>query len=295
MSATQLELEDVHATRPERKGLRKGLYLIPSAFTAANIGMGYFAVMGALHGFKLLEGGTDVELNRAAQYFDSAARAIGWAWVFDTLDGRIARLTKTTTEIGVQLDSLADVLTFGIAPAVLVYAWGFGSALADGSDALKLGWFLSFMFLICGAFRLARFNVQATRPRVLAEGAAKVDKKNFVGLPIPMAGGLIAAIVHFAPQPLLRHGPELGALYSGLMMGLVALLSVLMVSTVRYSSFKAVGTDRRSTRFAILIVAAIGMLVWLYSRYVVLALVSLYVLHGIFLKIASLFRAARSK
>ena len=74
MSATQLELEDVHATRPERKGLRKGLYLIPSAFTAANIGMGYFAVMGALHGFKLLEGGTEVELNRAAQHFDSAAR-----------------------------------------------------------------------------------------------------------------------------------------------------------------------------------------------------------------------------
>src|SRR5205085_6090141 len=162
MSATQLEAEDVHAARPERKGLRKGLYLIPSAFTAANIGMGYFAVMGALHGFKLLEGGTDVELNRAASLFDSAAHAIGWAWVFDTLDGRIARLTKTTTEIGVQLDSLADVLTFGIAPAVLVYAWGFGSALADGSAAHKLGWFLSFMFLICGAFRLARFNVQAT-------------------------------------------------------------------------------------------------------------------------------------
>ena len=110
-----------------------------------------------------------------------------------------------------------------------------------------------------------------------------------------MAGGLIAAIVHFAPQPLLRHGPELGAFYSGLMMGLVALLSVLMVSTVRYSSFKTVGTDRRSTRIAILIVAAIGMLVWLYSRYVVLALVSLYVLHGIVLRLAALFRSARGK
>ncbi len=291
MSATQLQVEDSHAPHPERKGLRKGLYLIPSAFTAANIGMGYFAVMGALQGFKLLQGGTDLELNRAALHFDSAARAIGWAWVFDALDGRIARLTKTTTEIGVQLDSLADVLTFGIAPAVLVYSWGFGAALADGSDALKLGWFLSFMFLICGVFRLARFNVQAMRPRVLAEGSIKVDKKNFVGLPIPLAGGLIAAIVHFAPQPLARYSAELGALYSGLLMGLVALLAILMVSTVRYSSFKTVGTDRRSTRVAILVVAAIGMLVWLYSRYVVLALVTLYVLHGLFMRLVSLIRS----
>lgn len=281
--------------RPERRGLRKGLYLIPSAFTAANIGMGYFAVMGALRGFQLVKGGTDVELNLAAAHFNNAARAIGWAWVFDMLDGRIARMTKTTTEIGVQLDSLADVLTFGIAPAVLVYSWGFGAALADGSDALKLGWFLSFMFLICGAFRLARFNVQSMRPRVLAEGAAKLDKKNFVGLPIPMAGGLIAAIVHFAPQPLSRYGVELGALYSGLMMALVALLAVLMVSTVRYSSFKTVGTDRRSTRVAILVAAAIGMLVWLYSRYVVLTLVALYVLHGMLLRLASLFRYVRAR
>jgi CDP-diacylglycerol---serine O-phosphatidyltransferase len=291
MSATQLQAEETVAPRIERRGLRKGLYLIPSAFTAANIGMGYFAIMGALRGFQLLQGGTELELNRAAVFFDSAARAIGWAWVFDTLDGRIARLTKTTTEIGVQLDSLADVLTFGIAPAVLAYTWGFGSgALSDGSDAHKLGWFLSFMFLICGAFRLARFNVQAIRPRVLAEGAAKVDKKNFVGLPIPMAGGLIAALVHLAPQPFVRYGPEIGALYSGLLMGLIALLALLMVSTVRYTSFKMVGVEGRSTRVAILIVAAIGMLVWLYSRYVVLALVALYVLHGLVLRLASTVR-----
>ena len=295
MSATRMQADAAAAQRPERRGLRKGLYLIPSAFTAANIAMGYFAVMGALRGFQLIEGGTEIELNRAAVHFDNAARAIGWAWVFDMLDGRIARLTKTTTEIGVQLDSLADVLTFGIAPAVLVYSWGFGAALADGSDALKLGWFITFMFLICGTFRLARFNVQSVRPRVLAEGAAKLDKKNFVGLPIPMAGGLIAAIVHFAPQPLSRYGAELAALYSGLMMALVALLAALMVSTVRYSSFKTVGTDRRSTRVAVLMAVAIGMLVWLYSRYVVLALVALYVLHGLVLRLGSLFRSARAK
>src|SRR4051812_45640099 len=114
---------------PERRGLKKGLYVIPSAFTAANIGMGFYAVMAALRGFQLVGQGTAVELQRAAEFFDNAAKAICWAVLFDMLDGRIARMTKTTTEIGVQFDSIADVLTFGIAPAVLAYAWGYGSAL----------------------------------------------------------------------------------------------------------------------------------------------------------------------
>lgn len=274
----------------ERRGIRKGLFLIPSAFTAANIGMGYFAVMGALRGFQLIEGGTEAELVQATAHFDNAARAIGWAVVFDALDGRIARLTKTTTEIGVQLDSIADVVTFGIAPAVLAYAWGYGSAFAQGSGAHKLGWFLSFMFLICGAFRLARYNVQATRPRVLAEGLIKVDKKNFVGLPIPMAGGFIAALVHFSPAPLSFHGVEMSTIYSGLLMGAVALLSVLMVSTVRYTSFKTVGIGRRSTRLAVLAIAAAGMLVWLYSRYVLVSLVGAYIVYGLLTRLAGLFR-----
>jgi CDP-diacylglycerol--serine O-phosphatidyltransferase len=280
------------ATSPdkERRGIRKGLYLIPSAFTAANIGMGYFAVMGALRGFQLVEGGTEAELIQAKSHFDNAARAIGWAVVFDALDGRIARLTKTTTEIGVQLDSIADVVTFGIAPAVLAYAWGYGSAFAEGSSAHKLGWFISFMFLICGAFRLARFNVQATRPRVLAEGLVKVDKKNFVGLPIPMAGGFIAALVHFSPSPLSFHGVERSAVYSGLLMGAIALLSVLMVSTVRYTSFKTVGVGKRSTRLAVLAIAASGMLVWLYSRYVLVSIVGGYILYGLLVRLGGLFR-----
>ena len=282
--------DDATLPAQERRGIRKGLFLIPSAFTAANIGMGYFAVMGALRGFQLVEGGTEAELLQATAHFDNAARAIGWAVVFDALDGRIARLTKTTTEIGVQLDSIADVVTFGIAPAVLAYAWGYGSAFAQGSNAHKLGWFLSFMFLICGAFRLARFNVQATRPRVLAEGLIKVDKKNFVGLPIPMAGGFIAALVHFSPAPLSFHGIEMSTIYSGLLMGAIALLSVLMVSTVRYTSFKTVGIGRRSTRLAVLAVAAAGMLVWLYSRYVLVSLVGGYIVYGLLTRLAGLFR-----
>lgn len=275
---------------PERRGIKKGLYLIPSAFTAANIGMGFFAVMAALRGFQLVDEGGAAEMQRAAEHFDNAGKAICWAVLFDMLDGRIARMTKTTTEIGVQFDSIADVLTFGIAPAVLAYAWGYGSALPEGGWAHKLGWFLSFMYLMCGAFRLARFNVQAARPRILAEGTGKVDKKNFIGLPIPPAAALIAAIIHFAPQPLVQYEPRLAHLYSGLMMGLVGLLGTLMISTLRYSSFKTVGTRSRSARLAILLIAAAGMLIYLFSEYVLLILASLYILHGLLLKLGSLFR-----
>src|SRR5919107_450128 len=273
-----------------RRGIKKGLYLLPSAFTAANVGMGYFAVMAALRGFQMLDGvplGDPLEglaaqkVAAATTHFDNASRAIGWAILFDTLDGRIARLTKTTTEIGVQFDSIADVLTFGIAPAVLVYAWGYGATFPDGSQLHKLGWFLSFMFLICGAIRLARFNVQATRPRPLAEGSAKVDKKNFVGLPIPAAAGLLVALIHFAPRPLVAYEGNLPSLYSGLLMGLVAVLAALMVSTIRYSSFKTLGGGRRSTIKVMPAIAAVGMLVWLFSRYVLLALILTYVLSGL--------------
>lgn len=277
----------------EHRGVRKGLYLLPSAFTAANVGMGYYAVMGALRGFQLLDGGTAEDVSRATAHFDNAARAIGWAILFDALDGRIARLTKTTTEIGIQFDSIADVLTFGIAPAVLIYAWGYGATFPDGSAAHKFGWFISFMFLMCGAFRLARFNVQATRPRTLAAGSAKVDKKSFVGLPIPAAAGLLACIVHFAPQPLALYAGNQPELYSALMIILIAILSALMVSTIRYSSFKTVGAGKRSTTKAIIAIAAVGMLVWLYSRYVLLLIVGIYVAHGIVLKFLSLFRFRR--
>ncbi len=275
--------------RVQRRGVKKGLYLLPSAFTAANIGMGYFAVMAALRGFQLLDAGGGI--GAATAHFDNASRAIGWAILFDALDGRIARMTKTTTEIGIQLDSIADVVTFGIAPAVLVYAWGYGGALPEGSQLHKLGWFVSFMFLICGAIRLARFNVQATRPRPLAEGSAKVDKKNFVGLPIPAAAGLLVALIHFAPRPLASYEGNLSALYSGLLMGLVAVLAALMVSTIRYSSFKTLGAGKRSTIKVMPVIAAVGMLVWLFSRYVLLAMILAYVLHGLVSRFFALFRS----
>lgn len=274
---------------PERRGLRKGVYLIPSVFTAANILMGFYAVMAGVRAFQFVGSGTPSDLLQAAGYLDTAAKAIGWALLFDMLDGRIARMTKTTTEIGVQLDSMADIVTFGLAPAVLAYVWGYGATLQEGSGLHSLAWFLSFMYLMCGGFRLARFNVQASRPRILAEGLVKTDKKNFVGLPIPVAGGLIAAIIHFAPVPLVQYAPERAQVYSVLLMALVGVLGVLMVSTLRFSSFKTLGTGSRSMR-TILLAVAVGMLIFLYSRYVLLAIVIGYILNGLVARVLGMFR-----
>lgn len=267
------------------RGLKKGLYVIPSVFTAANIGMGFLAVLSSLRGFQVVS----TDANEAAIYFDYAAKAIGFATLFDTLDGRVARMTKTSTEIGVQLDSLADVLTFGIAPTVLAYAWAVGAAFPESGSLHGVGVFVLFMYLMCGTFRLARFNLQAMRPRVLMEGAPKIDKKNFVGLPIPLAAGLIASIVHFTPRPLSVYDENFSVFYAGLILVLITGLGLLMVSTVRYTSFKNVGTNRRSL-YLLLAIAAVGMSIWLYSRYVLLFVTVAYVSHGIIMYLFGLFR-----
>ena len=283
MSTPQSVQMEPEPPNPPRRGLRKGVYLIPSVFTAANIGMGFFSVMSSLRAVQLLAGPNP---DLATQHFDNAGIAIGFAVLFDMLDGRLARMTKTTTEIGIQLDSIADVVTFGVAPAVLAYVWGYGGTVSEGTNLHRFAWFLSFMYLMCGAFRLARFNVQASRPRVVAAGTARVDKKSYVGLPIPGAAGLIAAIVHFAPRPLISYGPESARVYSTLLMVLVGVLSVMMVSTLRFSSFKTVGTGSRSMR-TVIIVLAIGGLIVLYSQYVLLALVLSYILHGVLSRVFS--------
>lgn len=271
------------------RGIKKGLYVIPTAFTAANVAMGFLAVIYSIRGFQVALTRPEI----AASYFDYAAIAIGLAILFDTLDGRVARMTKTATEIGVQFDSLADVLTFGIAPIALIYSWAIGASFNENSSAHGLGVFLLFMYLMCGAFRLARFNLQATRPRVLQEGTPKVDKKNFVGLPIPPAAGLLASLVHFSPLPLSSHGEGPANFYTYLVMILLALLGVLMVSTLRYSSMKTVGTGRRNL-YLVLLIAAVGMLMWLYSQYVLLILSVGYVSHGVIWYLLSMLRPRRT-
>ena len=268
---------DVAPAPQGHKGLKKGVYVVPSLFTSLNILAGFYSLMATMSGFRLLGLG---DVAGASGRFDYAAIAIGWAFVCDTLDGRIARMTRSTTELGIQLDSLADVVSFGLAPAMLAYAWGYGTALQEWVNARQLAWFLSFMYVICGGFRLARFNVQATRPRPLAEGTPKVDKKSFVGLPIPVAGCLIAAIVHFAPTPI-RYAPHRFEILAIMMMVLIGFLSVLMVSTIRFTSFKSVGAGRRlSPRLVIGFIALAG-LIYLFSRWVLLSLVVAYVVYGL--------------
>jgi len=274
--------------KPAHKGLKKGLYLIPSAFTAANIAMGFLAVLSSVRGFQIIVSNPE----QAAVYFSYAAKGIALAILFDTLDGRVARMTRTATEIGVQLDSLADVLTFGIAPIVLIYAWAIGATFDEANSLHGFGVFVLFMYLMCGAFRLARFNLQATRPRVLIEGTPKIDKKNFIGLPIPPAAGLLAAIVYFSPLPLSVLPDNRSTFYTILVIILMAGLGLLMVSTLRYTSFKSVGAGRRSV-YLILVIAGLGMLVWLYSRYMLLAIASAYVAHGIIWYFLSLINAKR--
>ena len=276
--------------KPAHKGLKKGLYVIPTAFTAANIAMGFLAVLSSLHGFQQ----TAIDPEQAAVYFNYAGIAIGLAILFDTLDGRVARMTRTATELGVQLDSLADVLTFGIAPIVLMYGWAVGAVFAEQSTLHRLGIFILFMYLMCGAFRLARFNLQASRPHVLIEGKTKVDKKNFVGLPIPPAAGLLASIVHFSPLPLAARGESSASFYGILILILMTCLGLLMVSTVRYTSFKTVGTGRRNL-YLLLVIASIGMLTWLYSSYMLLILSVGYVSHGIIWYILSFIRGRRTR
>src|SRR6266513_532763 len=162
----------------DRARIHRSLSIIPSLFTIGNIFCGYYSVISTLRG-----------------NWDYAAILIGVGYILDGLDGRIARLTKTASDFGVQLDSLADVITFGVAPAMLAFSWGFGASEGmEGSVAKnvhQLGSLASFAFVVCGALRLARFNLQAKMP------PETTSKRYFVGLPIPAAAGMIASIVHF--------------------------------------------------------------------------------------------------
>lgn len=280
-------MDEIEDTKPPHRGLKKGLFVIPTLFTAGNVAMGFLAVLWSVRGFHAAM----TEPGSAAQYFDQAAVALGLAILFDTMDGRVARATRTTTEIGVQFDSLADVLTFGIAPTALIYCWAVAPTFHESSPLYNIGVILLFIYLMCGAFRLARFNLQAMRPHVLEEGTGKIDKKNFVGLPIPPAAGLLAAIVHYAPAPLNAYGPGYARYYTILIYILLAVLGGLMVSKIRYSSFKSAGSSKISF-VTVILIAAGGMVMWFYSQYALLVFAVIYVGHGI---VGWLYRSATGR
>jgi CDP-diacylglycerol--serine O-phosphatidyltransferase len=223
----------------------------------------------------------------AAQDFEVAAKTIGLAVVLDGLDGRIARMTHTTSEFGRELDSLADIISFGIAPAILAYTWGVqfvsGYPGPGTLDQLQRGGkFLAFLFLVCGAARLARFNIQKNpQPR----NPGPPHRKYFVGLPIPAAAGMVAAVVYS-----LDSYPITGFIPSLLWLALLALLSFLMVSTWRYWSFKDLNLMR--PRSTLILVAMGGIIygIWNWSEPVLLMISSIYVGSGIAIRIGGIVR-----
>ena len=261
----QQQIPSFRKRRINNPRLRRGIFLLPSLFTVANLLCGYYAVIASLVG--------------GATEFDRAAKAIGLAILFDSMDGRVARMTGTNTEFGVQLDSLADVCSFGIAPAVMAYAWGVrGIADLSGTRLRQLsefGWVCALAFLICCAWRLARFNVQ---------GMAPGSSKYFVGMPTPAAAAVIASIVHGFKDPLQDWRYAVGWFV------MAACLGALMTSTVRYYSFKDIPWTRKQPSLAIVLLCLTVALVWLYSEYVLILFSCAYAVVGVVLHVVRLLR-----
>jgi CDP-diacylglycerol--serine O-phosphatidyltransferase len=202
-----------------RRLRRGGVYLLPSMFTMANMFCGYACIVHAMRG-----------------EFATAAPFIGVAMVLDMLDGRIARMTNSTSAFGVELDSLADMISFGIAPAVLSFSWGL-------QPLGRIGWAASFLFVAAAAVRLARFNVQT---------GAGHDKRYFVGMPSPSAAAVPAATVFAYPVGFQTYPEALPVL------AMVIVPALLMVTTVRFRSFKTFDLERRR-RYPVLLLVALGL------------------------------------
>lgn len=223
-----------------RKKGGKGIAILPSLFTSANLFCGFYAVVAALKGD-----------------FYRAAAAILIALVLDGLDGKIARYTRTTSRFGVEYDSLADLVSFGMAPAILAYVW---ALMPVG----RLGWLAAFLFVACGALRLARFNTQVE----------VVDKRYFVGLPIPAAATFVATGIILARDvdlPVAPHVLALVALYG---------LSFLMVSTIRYFSFKSFDLFQRRPFNTLVAVLLVLVVVAMEPHFMIFVLVLGYVVSG---------------
>jgi len=273
--------------------MRKGMYILPSLFTAANVLLGYYAILQVIHGaIQFAIANATQNPVQEAWHFDNAAKAIGFAVLFDGLDGRIARMTNTTSDFGRELDSLADVITFGIAPALLAWAWGFSHISAEISRQdmatllPRLGAIASFLFLLAGASRLARFNISAN-PQPSNPG--RPGRKYFVGMPIPAGAGVIAAAVHF------QHGeppPWWGTSVTWLV--LIVVTAYLMVSTWRFYSFKDINLQARQPFRLVVIFGLLLAGILLFSGPVLLFIALTYMFSGIFWRLHWIFRRKRN-
>jgi CDP-diacylglycerol--serine O-phosphatidyltransferase len=228
-----LPLRRRHGDRPQR--FRRGVFLLPSLFTVANLFCGYACIVHATRGD-----------------YERAALFVGVAMILDTLDGFIARLTNSSTAFGVQLDSLADIVSFGLAPAILAFTWGL-------SPLGRVGWAAGFLFVAAAAMRLARFNIQSSNP-------AALDKRYFVGMPTPAAAAVIVSTVFLYPYRLVDREMALPAL------ALVLVPAFLMVSTMRFRSVKAIEVGWRRSYVALFIAAVVIALVAASPRIALVAL-----------------------
>jgi CDP-diacylglycerol--serine O-phosphatidyltransferase len=267
-----------HRESDESRGkMRKGIYILPSLFTCANIAAGFYAILQTVHGSAT-----------EPWHMDLAAKAIGFAVVFDGLDGRIARITNTASDFGRELDSLADVITFGVAPALLAWMWGF-HLLPNANmtpdlhvKITQLGSIACFAFLMAGASRLARFNI-AKNPQPSNPG--RPGKKYFVGMPIPAGAGVIAAMVHFSGGE-----PVTSWVTSMSWMLMVLVVGYLMVSTWRFYSFKDIDFRSRHPFRLIVIFAIIGASIWFFSRPALFIIAILYMASGVLWRLQWIFR-----
>ena len=250
----------------------RGMYVLPSLFTAGNIAAGYYAITQSVQG-SVAEPG----------YFDRAALAIGFAVLFDGVDGRIARMTHTTSDFGKELDSLADVITFGVAPSLLAYIWGFRMLPLTVYPALRenvlhAGVFVCFLFLICGASRLARFNISINpQPR----NPGKPGHKYFVGMPIPAGAGVVAAVVHcFNGSPIYNPWTAL------VWLTLILFTGFLMVSNWRFWSGKEIGMNDKHPFQLFVLIPLVGALIAWKSELMLMVIALGYLVSGVLARLA---------
>jgi CDP-diacylglycerol---serine O-phosphatidyltransferase len=268
---------------PERRP-RRAAYALPTLFTAGNVFFGFYALIEILQGAMQLAQGSP-----ANQHFVKAALAIGLAVFLDGLDGRIARMTNTVSDFGREMDSLADVIAFGIAPAALAFVWGvrFVQPASELDPRYfeylnRAGYFFSFIFLLCGAMRLARFNIQKNP---MPKNPGRPDRKYFVGLAIPSGAAVVASIVYACDGEPLRAW-----WWSIAWLVLIGLLSFLMVSTWRYPSFKDLSLTRPRSPLTIIVVGIVIFLVASFSKPALLAMSVAYMLSGIVIRIGGITR-----
>ena len=237
----------------EKTPSKRGIYLLPSVLTTFGMFAGFYSIISSING-----------------EFTIAAISIMIAMMWDTLDGRVARLTNTQSAFGAEYDSLADLVSFGLAPALLVYEWSL-------YELGRFGWLAAFVYLACAALRLARFNTQV--------GIA--DKRFFQGLPSPAAAGVIASMIWLKIWTFAFFDSEVISLGYYLGAGITILCGILMVSNVRYYSFKELDSKKASFRFLLLIV--LSLIILMYKPNIILFTgFFLYLLSGPFITITGL-------